>query len=507
MRDLGDLGELFFNAWCSEVGLVANKSTKDKMGWDFLVEFPFNHDISGLKIHQSAPKCKIQVKATDGKKRKLAINLSNLRKLAVDPLPCFYIFIEFDKSNSPQRAFLRHLDEELIEKILEISCTKKHQTFTIHYDEHHQLTELTGSSLAKRIEYYIKGELSGYIFRKKNFLENVGYKEGRLKIKFNTIGKENIEELIDVHLGLKEKTKISNLSLIEKRFGISYEKLEFTAETVELSIPNLSPTAKSKIIFRHKSISNDYRFNVDVYFPPFIDSFDHPLFKSKFSSNFFDITMKNNTKKIDLTFNLENKLFTLQNLRYSLKFINDISSGKRFKLIIIGDNGQYLLGTIHSDKTQIDFTKNINTLESLIKITELFEINETVLVNLDDTIKLEGSAHNILELFQEKNNNLCISFNVKDGKLKNNSEIVLLGILPYHINETILYAFYSAEGGVVIDTDTDTEYTYVLSSPKLTILKKLSTNTASPFSIDELYDELDIYENMFNDRPVVIMKK
>ena len=50
MRDLGDLGELFFNAWCSEVGLVANKSTKDKMGWDFLVEFPFNHDISQGEI-------------------------------------------------------------------------------------------------------------------------------------------------------------------------------------------------------------------------------------------------------------------------------------------------------------------------------------------------------------------------------------------------------------------------------------------------------------------------
>lgn len=38
-RDLGDLGELVLQAWCADIGITANKPTKDKYGWDFYLEF------------------------------------------------------------------------------------------------------------------------------------------------------------------------------------------------------------------------------------------------------------------------------------------------------------------------------------------------------------------------------------------------------------------------------------------------------------------------------------
>ncbi|MCP4987822.1 MAG: hypothetical protein GY928_17735 [Colwellia sp.] len=117
------------------------------------------------------------------------------------------------------------MDEELIGKVLELVTTTEQKGYTLHYNESHQLCALTGESLAQKLKSYI-GNLNDYTYRKKNFLENVGYDDERLKIKFDLKGKENLEELIDVHLGLKEKANISNLAAVEKRFGQLHEKTD-----------------------------------------------------------------------------------------------------------------------------------------------------------------------------------------------------------------------------------------------------------------------------------------
>ncbi len=64
-RDLGDLGELVLQAWCAEIGITANKPTKDKYGWDFYSEFPQQIDLTTEFVHKAPAECKVQVKATD----------------------------------------------------------------------------------------------------------------------------------------------------------------------------------------------------------------------------------------------------------------------------------------------------------------------------------------------------------------------------------------------------------------------------------------------------------
>lgn len=505
MRDLGDLGELKFNSWCSEIGLIANKSTKDKMGWDFIVEFPFSNKISGIQIHQSAPKCKVQVKATDGQKRLLSVSLSNLRKLAVDPLPCFYIFIEFDQQNEPERAFLRHTDEELIEKVLETISTKDNQTYTVHYDESHQLNELTGQCLAEKIKSYIGKDLADYVHSKKSFLENVGYEDDRLEIKFDLIGKENLEELIDVHLGLKENARISNLSAVEKRFGILHEKTDLSSESAKLSLPDIKPTTKAKLIFRKGKISNDYRFDVDVYFPSFLNDFNHPLFKSRYKANFFDLIIKHNSKKLGFKFDLGNKTYALRELRNALKFIESVTSGDSYKVLLKNDNGQEVLGSINSSCRGFDYTKNINTLNTLIRLTQLFGVTEDVFISFDEMNYLDETAPAILDFYQARAERYRISFDVKEDELKLDDDILLLGVVAYRIGGFILYALYSAEGKVVASQDKDRNYE--VYGPKVNILDKLSASLTSPLSIDEIYDELGTYESDFDDKPLVILRE
>lgn len=504
LGDLGDLGELYFNAWCSEIDLIANKSTKDKMGWDFIVEFPFSNKISGLQIHQSAPKCKVQVKATDGQERKLSVKLSNLRKLAVDPLPCFYIFIEFDGSNSPVRAFLRHMDEELIEKILEIVSTTDNKTFTVRYDDTHILNELTGKCLAEKIESYIGKDLADYVNYKKSFLENVGYGEDRFKIKFDLIGKKNLEEMIDVNLGLVDKVRISNFSAVEKRFGIPHVNPALSSGTAEVSMPSLKPTTKAKMIFRKGSISNDYRFDVDVYFPHFLNDFNHPLFKSRYTTNFFDLTLKHNSKTLDFKFNFGVKPFSLRDLRNSLKFITEISSGESFKILLKGENGQEILGTINSDGKSVDYSNNIDTLNSLIRITQLFDITKEVLMSFDEIDYLEASTSPMLDFFQKKTEQFKISFNLDDETIDIEEEIVILGAIVFRIGDVVLYTFYSAKGAIV--NNKETEHDFEMYAPKVNILNKTTTSICSPLTKDDLHDELCSYQSDFFEKQVVILR-
>ena len=99
MRDLGAMGENAFSLLCNSVGLIANGSKIDKTGWDFIVEFPENINNGILADMEPAPlECRIQVKSTDKKDRKVQINLKNMNRLVKAPMPSFICLIEFQVS-------------------------------------------------------------------------------------------------------------------------------------------------------------------------------------------------------------------------------------------------------------------------------------------------------------------------------------------------------------------------------------------------------------------------
>ena len=52
---LGKKGEDRFSELCSDAGLVCNKSTYDRTGWDFIVEFLFDSDPKVTLDKRQAP--------------------------------------------------------------------------------------------------------------------------------------------------------------------------------------------------------------------------------------------------------------------------------------------------------------------------------------------------------------------------------------------------------------------------------------------------------------------
>lgn len=111
-RDLGELGEDCFRAFCSSVGIVCNPSFVDKKGWDFFIQF--DSEIQEVKFGSSEHACLVQVKATDGDSGRVQVFSSRLYNLAVFAGPAFLLCLEFDGKQSVQAAYLVELDKNLM---------------------------------------------------------------------------------------------------------------------------------------------------------------------------------------------------------------------------------------------------------------------------------------------------------------------------------------------------------------------------------------------------------
>ncbi len=272
------MGESTFCLWCGDAGLIPNGSRIDKTGWDFFVEFPFESVTdTPIDMQGAALECKVQVKATDKTDRKLQIKLSNLRRLITAQMPAFFIFIEFDETESAKSAFLVHIDNDLISKVLkrlrEIDQSDQEndfnkRTMTIFYDDSHRLPSLDGVGLKKAILGHINGTIEEYISKKKKYLESTGFEDGFAQMHFTTSGEENLEKLLNVSLGIEKDVEVSNFTGVHCRFGILGKKPFVSVESAKLSMPNLQPTASGKVRFKESKLSPGISFDARLYISP-----------------------------------------------------------------------------------------------------------------------------------------------------------------------------------------------------------------------------------------------
>ncbi|MHA3061040.1 DUF4365 domain-containing protein [Acinetobacter sp. ANC 4636] len=328
MRDLGQLGESTFAMWCAQVGLIANGSAIDKTGWDYYVEFPISSSITTNELHKSAFECKVQVKATDKQDRKLPITISNLRRMATAQMPTFYVFLEFGGKNEVQNAFILHIDNDLIFKILkkiheiEQSESEKDKNLnkrkmTLFYNEQHKLEKLDGDNLKKTILKYIGKNYSEYIFNKNKYLQNCGFEDGSITMKFSIEGEDGIQKIIDVSLGLEKEFNAKNLISIEKRFGIPDKKSQVELPYAKLSLDMLPPK-RGKIRFKEDNLSSGLAFDINFYNSPLSFNEFRKFSKFRVVNDLFDIIFQPYVGKANYNFNLGDK-----NRRFELKILKD----------------------------------------------------------------------------------------------------------------------------------------------------------------------------------------
>jgi hypothetical protein len=425
MRDLGLMGESTFSLWCADAGIIPNGSQVDKTGWDFFVEFPFSSDLSALQIHKPAFECKVQVKATDKNDRKLPITLSNLRRLITAQMPAFFVFIEFDGKEIAQQAYVVHVDNELISKVLkrlhEIEQSEKDNNFnkrkmTIHYDESNLLDLPNGKSLKNTFLRYIGNDVSEYIANKKSHLETTGYENGFAQMTFTTEGEENLKALIDVSLGVQDEVDISKFKGVDTRFGILSSNPSFDSNGGKLAMPNLKPTAEGKIRFKEDRLAAGLTFECKFYISPFNQMIPDELKKMRVEGEFFDLIFNPFTGAASYSFSFgEGIRLEVTKFKNAAKLLNLLSkSDKKVVAELLFDSSPKLEFKVGCNDQSFDFSKELKALDSAVKIMADFEVNDLVDISFDEITRYETQICQMQEVLSSSSNLFKIEFGV-DG--------------------------------------------------------------------------------------------
>lgn len=262
-RDVGGMGEGVLRQWAREVGIVLNKSADhDATGWDFILEWPLEHETRSLEtpidLAPSPLRCIIQVKSTDRRIRGLQIELSNWLYLIRNPLPSFFLVLEFFHQSQCQNAYLIHIDAGYIAKVQrrlrEISTQAKRpqlnrKKIRFTWNKNNALPSLDGPGLQTAILKHLPDGIDTYTRRKEESCASVGYEAGSGEFRFITTFPADLDidqHLVDLDLGLITELEVEGGEFLDRRFDIPVSIKKFGAGKIQL-IP-LEPPSRGQLV-------------------------------------------------------------------------------------------------------------------------------------------------------------------------------------------------------------------------------------------------------------------
>lgn len=458
MRDVGTMGESTFALWCSQAGLIANGSRIDRTGWDFYVEFPSHSILRPEQLHQSALECKVQIKSTDSRRRKLPVKLSNLRRLATAQMPAFFAVIEFDGMEMAQRAFLVHVDYELIERILrrihecqeiEGKTNFNQHTLTINYGEKHELLPVNGQELRCRLKAVAPAGMSEYVAGKKVFLETIGFESGHAKFKFQTKGEENIRDLIDVSLGIRRVVQVTGFTGFPTRFGIASKKPMIEMSVGQLEMPGIKPTTSGEVRFREDRLSPPLCLQCKLYVSPLSRMLPPELLKIRVEGEGFEFHLSPFTGEGQYDFSLDPGLqLPLTTLQRTLRllFLITSSSRKVCAEFCFEDFPTFEMG-VDGQSRPFEFVQELHALELASEILNGFGVQRTS-ISLRDVSQAREDISRFHSVLNAERHAFKIEFGVNGAGFDSAKPVACISLTTSRIGKTLLGLILVVTGNV-----------------------------------------------------------
>jgi len=421
MRDLGEAGESAFSSWCAISGITANKSIKDRHGWDVYIEFDSGVDISNAsRLHEPLIECKVQVKSTDGSKRALQIPLSNLKAMATTPYPTFYVLLEYDGTESPVRAFLLHVSNDLISEILQrvrkaTTTNKKSdlhkKTMQIKFGPETEIQPLSGCELKTLILNTVGSSPSAYIKAKQFFLESVGFEEGAYSVNFSVDGDDNFTQFVNMCLGINGQAEVNNVCSFATRFGISNVLPELTSDSAVLQISDVTPDGEGTVHFRNRNTGLNVRYSVSLFRGGLASWVPEQYRKFRLSSDLFDIQISTKSRKMNIEYKLSTDAtydvtehIKIYNLCKLLSTPNDVD----FQFTI---DSHSIKGKLNRGSEPQDFSIALSTLEALSSIKSYFNFYDPLPISIDEIRENQQVILNIKKLITPQTSNISFILN------------------------------------------------------------------------------------------------
>jgi len=347
-RDIGKMGESFFENLCNQVDITANRSNVDRFGWDYLLEFPFKKNKNTPIDMQEMPiECKIQVKATEINSGKLQIKLSAMHSLVKYQYPAFICFIVYNNQIHPSEVFLVHIDKDIISKVLknirknEINNKELHKSqITIHYDNSHKLNIIDGQNLKNQIEYFIQDGMNSYIKDKKYLLNTIGFNEKSMNVTF-TLDNSTLLDIIDTSLGLKDTlVPIKNQKMTLSRFNLEIPFDSYFNSSTNLKI-KIKPQIKGDItlVVKKNKYTSPSKYLLDIYVSPLdINGNRKAVIQNQNIKLIIDFISNKHSFIMKIE---EMEIYNFLELSHNIKIINLLK--KQNVIIYLEQNGEFFI--------------------------------------------------------------------------------------------------------------------------------------------------------------------
>lgn len=235
--ELGEKGESRFKEICADARLICNKSDRDRTGWDFLVEFPFEQAVTSIDEREVPLSAHIQVKTISSSKSTVRLLLSAAERLAKEIKPAFIYVFKVNEDLTFSQSYVIHIAGERLASILkrlrkehatgnEKKINQKHINFTLQPDE---ALASNGSALRDTMLRICGNDITSYSHRKQRELQTLGFENGAFKGTFKLPALPD-DEILNVFLGLRKNVEVEDVRTFRTRFGIDIPyRIEKTA--------------------------------------------------------------------------------------------------------------------------------------------------------------------------------------------------------------------------------------------------------------------------------------
>ncbi|HWA21487.1 MAG TPA: hypothetical protein VG735_03720 [Caulobacterales bacterium] len=301
--------EAYFAVLCANAGATCNKAHQDEHGWDYFVEFPPAPDQrKPLDLLKPPVKCLVQIKSTTTTPSATKMKLSNALTLAKTEIPCFVaMFLYSGDEASPKAVVIHHFWEGEIRRTLKLARELDASGDDAPHKADFRLPFSSGSQLSptdllSELAKIVEAQGSTYGQKKRLFGETVGFEDEYASGNITYATGVTLDDIVDLHLGIKDELKTSKFRMVSKRFGI--EAREPIADVTSEGTVRISATPRDcNLLLASKTSSARVKLPAKL-FTPGIPDLPREKLKARVVCDFGEFIFLPEQGKIEYNFHL-----------------------------------------------------------------------------------------------------------------------------------------------------------------------------------------------------------
>lgn len=456
------MGQSDFIKLCSASGLICNTSSNyDGAGWDSIVEFPFNNEVSSLNTLDDQPiQCLVQIKATDGKRKSVQVKLSNMKRFCDSPLPCFFFFANYDGGINITTAYLVHIDKDImfntLKEIRQNDVGDKKPLnqikIPIKYSEKDIISVDDAESLKKAIERNVPYGLNKYCINKLALLKELGYEGARFGAAFKVATEEDYNSLVKASLGYPTQVRIKDIKGWDNRFDLKLAVEELSRSEATIKITSVDAIMQGTVTFEDDK--EDVSFECEGYASPIAWDAPPELAMYRIKTRCFDMQVGFKNNITNLVFTSFDELVDIAELRDTILLMKLLNAPKGTLRITLENNtGEKLHYTTSNSSFKDSQSANAmikleKTALALLQITSYFRINKNRKTSFNELVKKQQDIDSMYALISDRENErqlLSVKFDPCDISFDTDKEFHIFIVTPLNFSAfSICLAFIAA---------------------------------------------------------------